>query len=96
MKTYVDPRKSSSLTAVIAFCGPLILILVWTVRALLMHDSKTSRRPGCSGSKEAVSSRLARLTMLYSTGGRAGTDRMLERVWGFTSWRTRRRTEITL
>lgn len=96
MKIYVDLRKFFSLIVVIVFCGSLILILVCIVRVLLMYDSKIFRRLGCLGLKEVVSFRLVRFIMLYLIGGRVGTDRMLERVWGFTFWRIRRRIEIIL
>lgn len=92
----MSAKHSDSDKLLTPFCGPLILTLVCTVRALLTQDNRTSSIPGFSGWNEASpSSRLARFTILYSAGGSDVTDRMLARVWGFTSGKTRRKTAIT-
>jgi len=89
-------RLSASVTEVTPLCGPAALTFVCTVRALAIQAKNTSRIPGRPGSKlRSPSSRLARDTMLYSSGGRDGTPRMVARAAGFTSGNTRRNTDTT-
>ena len=89
-------RQSDKVIEVTPLWGPAALTFTCTVSALAIQARNTSRIQGLCGSKLASpSSRLAILTILYSTGGRAGTDRMLARAAGFTSGSTLLNTDTT-